>query len=220
MESAMRFLLAAPLALSATAALADPIYLNGLSQTDLTFTSVGGLNLEISTPGVSGTASYFNDTGVFTLGATDFIAGPLHANVFPANANESFTYQATSEMDGNPAHPDSIAGTITWARVDANGNGTIPILYGYLGLASVNGDTAFMLQFPPGGLAQVELYFPTECSVTKLVRDHCEATMEVASFQGGFVADPPPNSTDVPEPSGIGWIFALASLLPMARRFI
>jgi len=56
--------------------------------------------------------------------------------------------------------------------------------------------------------------------VTKLVRDHCEATMEVASFQGGFVADPPPNSTDVPEPSGIGWIVALASLLPMARRFI
>ena len=116
--------------------------------------------------------------------------------------------------------PDSIAGMITWARVDANGNGTVPILYGYLGLASVNGDTAFMLQFPPGGLAPVELYFPTECSVTKLVRDHCEATMEVASFQGGFVADPPPNSTDVPEPSGIGWIVALASLLPMARRFI
>src|ERR1700756_4712904 len=107
MESAVRFLLAAPLALSATAALADPIYLNGLSQTDLTFTSVGGLNLEVSTAGVSGTeASYFNDTGVFTLGPTDFIAGPLHANVFPANANESFTYQATSEMDGNPAHPD------------------------------------------------------------------------------------------------------------------
>jgi hypothetical protein len=104
----MRFLLAAPLALAATAALADPIYLNGLSQTDLTFTSVGGLNLEVSTAGVSGTASYFNDTGVFTLGATDFIAGPLHA----------------SEMDGNPAYPDSIAGTITWARVDANGNGT------------------------------------------------------------------------------------------------
>jgi hypothetical protein len=216
----MRFLLAAPLAPSATAALADPIYLNGLSQTDLTFTSVGGLNLEVSTAGVSGTASYFNDTGVFTLGATDFIAGPLNANVFPVNATESFTYQATSEMDGNPTHPDSIAGMITWARVDANGNGTVPILYGYLGLASVNGDTAFMLQFPPGGLAQVELYFPTECSVTKLVRDHCEATMEVASFQGGFVADPPPNSTDVPEPSGIGWIFALASLLPMARRFI
>ena len=216
----MRFLLAAPLALAATAALADPIYLNGLSQTDLTFTSVGGLNLEISTPGVSGTASYFNDTGVFTLGATDVISGPLNANVFPANATESFTYQATSEMDGNPTHPDSIAGMITWARVDANGNGTVPILYGYLGLASVNGDTAFMLQFPPGGLAPVELYFPTECSVTKLVRDHCEATMEVASFQGGFVADPPPNRTDVPEPSGIGWIFALASLLPMARRFI
>jgi hypothetical protein len=191
-----------------------------LSQTDLTFTSVGGLNLEVSTAGVSGAASYFNDTGVFTLGAADFIAGPLHANVFPANATESFTYQATSEMDGNPAHPDGIAGTITWARVDANGSGTVPILYGYLGLASVTGDTAFMLQFPPGGLAQVELYFPTECSVTKLVRDHCEATMEVASFQGGFVADPPPNSTDVPEPSGIGWIFALASLLPMARRFI
>ena len=60
----------------------------------------------------------------------------------------------------------------------------------------------------------------TECSVTKLVRDHCEATMEEASFQGGFVADPPPNSTDVPEPSGIGWIVALASLPPMARRFI
>ena len=216
----MRFLLAAPLALAATAALADPIYLNGLSQTDLTFTSVGGFNLEISTPGVSGTVSYFNDTGVFTLGAADFIAGPLHANVFPANATESFTYQATSEMDGNPTHPDSIAGMITWARVDANGNGTVPILYGYLGLASVNGDTAFMLQFPPGGLAPVELYFPTECSVTKLVRDHCEATMEVASSEGGFVADPPPNSTDVPEPSGIGWIVALASLLPMARRFI
>jgi len=216
----MRFLLAAPLALAATAALADPIYLNGLSQTDLTFTSVGGLNLEISTPGVSGTASYFNDTGVFTLGATDFIAGPLNANVFPANATESFTYQATSEMDGNPTHPDSIAGMITWARVDANGNGTVPILYGYLGLASVNGDTAFMLQFPPGGLAPVELYFPTECSVTKLVRDHCEATMEVASFQGGFVTDPPANSTDVPEPNGAGWIFALVSLLPVARRFI
>jgi hypothetical protein len=215
-----RLLAAAPLALAATAALADPIYLNGLSQTDLTLTSVGGLNLEVSTAGVSGAASYLNDTGVFTLGAADFIAGPLHANVFPANATESFTYQATSEMDGDPAHPDGVAGTITWARVDANGNGTVPILYGYLGLASVTGDTAFMLQFPPGGLAQVELYFPTECSVTKLVRDHCEATMEVAGFQGGFVGDPPPNSTDVPEPSGIGRIFALASLLPMARRFI
>jgi len=56
--------------------------------------------------------------------------------------------------------------------------------------------------------------------VTKLVRDHCEATMEVASFQGGFVADPPPNSTDVPEPSGIGWIFALASLLFMSRSYL
>jgi hypothetical protein len=215
-----RVLIAAPLTLAATAAFADPIYLNGLSQTDLTFTSVGGLNLEVSTAGVSGAASYLNDTGVFTLGAADFIAGPLHANVFPANATESFTYQATSEMDGDPAHPDGIAGTITWARVDANGNGTVPILYGYLGLASVTGDTAFMLQFPPGGLAQVEVYFPTECSVTKLVRDHCEATMEVASFDGGFLADPPPNSTDVPEPSGIGSIFALVSLLPMARRFI
>src|SRR5215813_8375889 len=117
----MRFLLAAPLALAATAALADPIYLNGLSQTDLAYLG-RRTQSRVSTAGVSGRASDFNDTGVFTLGATDFIAGPLHANVFPAN-----------------------------------GNGTVPILYGYLGLASVNGDTAFMLQFPPGGLAQVEL---------------------------------------------------------------
>ena len=106
----MRFLLAAPLALAATAALADPIYLNGLSQTDLAYLG-RRTQSRVSTAGVSGRASDFNDTGVFTLGATDFIAGPLHANVFPANATEAFTYQATSEMDSNPAHPESIAGT-------------------------------------------------------------------------------------------------------------
>jgi hypothetical protein len=212
-----RFLLVVPLTLTATVALADPIYLYGVSQADLTFSAVGNSNnVKVQTNGISGAASYLADTGVFTLGPAKFVAGPLQNNIFPTDAAQSFIYQANDEVDGNGVSPDGIKGTITWARVEADGLAAEPILFGYLGLSSVTGDTPFMMNFPPGGLAQVELYFPTDCSLSALINDGCPATMQVASFEGGTVTHI--LRTNVPEPGGIAWIYALAGLVPMAKR--
>jgi hypothetical protein len=190
----------------ATPAYADPIVLFGLSPNDIVFTSIGGDKLEVTLPvGISGSATFQADVGAFLIGMTNFTAGPLSGQIFPANGTEPFSYNSGVDFD-------ALRGVVTWNAVN-NDFGGEPILAGTLAIGSSTGDADFVSDYPAGGHTAITMFFPVNCSLAALASNGCPAMMEIGSFEGGDVTPGP-----VPEPGSFGLLGTFLGIMLSAAH--
>jgi hypothetical protein len=184
----------------------------------LTFTAAGMNTLEVSSSGLSGSASYVSgspssdSSGSAAFGLLDFFTGPEAAGIFPAipPANQLFTYQSATGPDDSSPTPDSLTVEIAWDQVVANAPLGEPQLVGTGLVISSDGDLTFTTDFPVGGGINIVANFPlaanSPCDLTQLAGS-CPVTFEVALFEGDVVTPglpplppPPPPQIQIPEP--------------------
>src|SRR4029077_5819170 len=108
----------------------------------------GSLTVSVD-PKVKGTnqAFYGGDVGNYKFGPTSFLAGPLVGGNFPSNGTESLKVAFT---DG-----DTASGDVNWTLV--KDHSLRPDLIGTWTVASASGDAAFLADFSPGSIADIDI---------------------------------------------------------------
>ncbi len=159
----------------------------------------GGLLLHVCTlnclNSILGQAFSGPDTGTFTFGPADFLAGPEVAGVFSTNGTETFSYSSITDSD-------TASGMVTWNTIEDNT--LFPTLRGSFLVTSSIGDSAFLNQFPVGSTADVEATVSITCSLTNLVAGSCPTNDQESTLFSGRVTDsplPPHVIPGVPEPN-------------------
>lgn len=198
--------LAALLALAAGQSQAGEITLDPGGARAWDFTAIGGGQLRVCTVNciwpIVGAAYYVagGDTGAFTFGPADFIAGPEVGGVFPANGTETFDFAS--------AAGDAVSGLVTWHTIL---DGSLsPSLVGTLDVLASVGDLAG--EYPAGSTADVIATVAIECSLSNLVAGLCPTGIQETPLATGSIN---PRYTPVPEPSslalllmaGLGWLW-------------
>ena len=161
----------------------------------------GTVNVNTGGSGISGPATFQNDSGGYTLGITSFIVGPQSGNQFPAGSNsEPFTYT------GIFPDTDMLTGTIRWSVIE---DGTTPHFFGSLLVNTVSAasDAAFKATFMVGQTYGIDLITQALATTTTCL---APCTLEE-------VANPPAaiGASRTTAPVGSGAVTPLPGALPL-----